>query len=65
MGGHEEVRQIIIVDFASDGLVAVRGAGVLQHSFVVPRVDPNQFERCRAECGVGGAQVVEVGCGFG
>ena len=41
MGGHEEVRQVVIVDFASDGSVAARGAGVLQHGFVVLRVDPN------------------------
>ncbi len=41
VGGHEEVRQVVIVDFASDGLVAARWTGVLQNGFVVLRVYPN------------------------
>ncbi len=41
VGGHEEVRQVVIVYVASDGLVAARWAGVLQNGFVVLRVYPN------------------------
>ncbi len=65
MGGHEEVGQVVIVDVASDGLVATRGAVVLQDGFVVLRVNPNQLERSISKVGVGGTQVMDVGVGFG
>ena len=65
MSRNEEVGEIVSGDVAGDGLVVASGARVVQYGFVVAGVYPDKFESSGAEGGVCGAEVCEVGVGFG
>ena len=65
VGGHEEIGDVCCGDVARDGLVAAGGAGVGEDSLVVDWVDPNQFEYCFAEIGVGGTEIGQMNVVFG
>jgi hypothetical protein len=41
VGGDEKIGEVLSVDFAGDGSVVARGAGILEHSAVVGGVDPD------------------------
>ncbi len=41
VGGDEKIGDVLSVDFAGDGSVVTRGAGILEHSAVIGGVDPD------------------------
>jgi hypothetical protein len=41
VGGDEKIGEVLSVDFAGDGSVVARGAGILEYSAVVGGVDPD------------------------